>query len=329
MSALPTDVDDLAEHLIAGGRAVLARAITLSESTLPSDRRTARALLAAVWAKTGGALRIAVTGPPGVGKSTFIDSLGLRVVDDGAKVAVLAVDPSSPLGGGAILGDKTRMSRLSANAAAYIRPSPTSGAAGGVAVRTREAIAFAEAAGYGVVLVETVGAGQSEAAVAEMTDVFLLLMAPGGGDELQGVKRGVMELADLVLVNKCDGDFVGAARRTRTAYASALRLMRKRDADPEGFPAVLEMSAVEDQGIGDVWQKVQELDRFRREQGHRAARRRRQAARWVRDTIEEDVLSRLGSTGQAEIPESLGERIASGTLDPESAAAEALRLARS
>ena len=328
MSKLPGEVDVLSEKLIAGDRATLARAITLSESMRPSDRQKARALLAAVWAKTGGSLRIAVTGPPGVGKSTFIDSLGVRIVDDGATVAVLAVDPSSLLGGGAILGDKTRMSRLSANAAAYIRPSPASGAAGGVAVRTREAIAFAEAAGYGVVLVETVGAGQSEAAVAEMTDVFLLLVAPGGGDELQGVKRGVMELADFILINKCDGDLAGAARRTFAAYASALRLMRRRDADPEGFPVALEVSAAEDRGIEDVWQRVQELDRSRREQGHWAARRRRQAGRWVRDTIEEDVLSRLGAKGQAGIPESLGERIASGTLDPESAAVEALKLVR-
>ena len=328
MSTQPGDVQSFAGNLGAGDRATLARAITLSESTRPSDRRRARALLAAVWAKTGGALRIAVTGPPGVGKSTFIETLGLHMVKAGKRVAVLAVDPSSALGGGAILGDKTRMTRLAAEAAAYIRPSPASGAAGGVAVRTREAIALAEAAGYTVVLVETVGVGQSEAAVAGMTDVFLLLVAPGGGDELQGVKRGVMELADLVLVNKCDGDLAATARRTRAEYASALRLMRRREADPDGVPAVLEMSSMEDDGIADVWKRVLELDRWRCAGGHREARRRSQVAQWVRDAIEEEVLSTIGRPGRAGIPGPLAERIASGLLDPESAAAEALEHAR-
>ncbi len=318
----------LTEKLLAGNRAALARAITLSESTRQSDRTQARSLLAALWGKTGGALRIAVTGPPGVGKSTFIETLGLHITGSGRNVAVLAVDPSSPLGGGAILGDKTRMSRLVATSSAYIRPSPASGAPGGVARRTREAIAFAEAAGYGVVVIETVGAGQSESTVAGMTDIFLLLVAPGGGDELQGVKRGVMELADLVLVNKLDGGFAVAAQKTRAEYASALRLMRRRAADPEGYPAVLGVSALEDEGVGETWRRIVDLDHWRRAEGFWARRRRHQAASWVRDAIQEELLARMGPPGNSGFPDSLAERIASGLVDPESAAMEVLEYAR-
>ena len=328
MSEVNRDARSLAEKLIARNRAALARAITLSESSLPSDRAQARSLLAALWGNTGGALRIAVTGPPGVGKSTFIETLGLQITGSGKNVAVLAVDPSSPLGGGAILGDKTRMSRLASVSSAYIRPSPASGAMGGVARRTREAIAFAEAAGYGTVLIETVGTGQSETSVAGMTDVFLLLVAPGGGDELQGVKRGVMELADLVLVNKSDGGLAAAAQRTCAEYASALRLMRRRAADPDGYPVILGISALEDKGVSDVWRRILALDRWRRAEGFWAQRRRQQAAIWVRDAIQEELLSRMGPLGNAGIPESLAERIASGLVDPENAAMEVLERAR-
>ncbi len=318
----------LAEGLTAGDRAALARAITLSESTLSSDRERVRELLGRVWSETGGALRVAVTGPPGVGKSTFVEAFGLSCVRAGERVAVLAVDPSSPLGGGAILGDKTRMTHLASEPSAFIRPSPSSGAAGGVALRTREAIAFAEAAGHGVVLVETVGAGQGELEVGRMTDVFLLLVSPGSGDELQGVKRGVMELADMVLVTKSDGELAASAQRTRAEYASALRLLRRRPSDPEGVPVALQVSAQEGQGIDEVRERVLALHRWRDRSGFLIARRRAQAAEWVRDSIEEEVLSRIGPRDAGGIPEAMANRILSGSLDPENAALEALRAMR-
>jgi LAO/AO transport system kinase len=232
---LAPDIARLAEGVRGGDRRALSRAITLVESTRADHREAARALLDALRGR-GDALRLGLSGPPGVGKSTFIEGFGLRLIARGLRIAVLAVDPSSARSGGSILGDKTRMERLSRAPQAFIRPSPSGGALGGVARRTREASALCEAAGYDAILIETVGVGQSEIMVADMTDVFALLIAPGGGDELQGVKRGVMEIADLVVVNKADGELKKVANRTRADYEGALRLLRRRPHDPEGYP---------------------------------------------------------------------------------------------
>ncbi|MEM6308282.1 MAG: methylmalonyl Co-A mutase-associated GTPase MeaB, partial [Pseudomonadota bacterium] len=215
------------QQIIDGNRRALARAITLVESTHPTHRAQAQALIAGL-PQTGKALRVGLSGTPGVGKSTFIENFGMMLADQGLKIAVLAVDPSSARSGGSILGDKTRMDLLSRHKNAFIRPSPSQTHMGGVARRTREATTLCEAAGFDVVLIETVGVGQSETMVADMTDVFLLLMAPAGGDELQGVKRGIMEMADMILVNKADGDLKPAATRTCADYAGALRMLRKR-----------------------------------------------------------------------------------------------------
>jgi LAO/AO transport system kinase len=221
-----SEIDELAGRLAQGERRALARAITLAESTRADHRAATRALLQRLRPDSGRAIRIGLSGTPGVGKSTFIEAFGLMLVEQGLKVAVLAVDPSSARSGGSILGDKTRMEGLARSPNAFIRPSPARSELGGVARRTREAIRLAEAAGFDVVLVETVGVGQSEVMVAEMTDIFVLLLAPAGGDELQGVKRGIMEMADLIVINKADGDLKATATRTCADYAGALRLLR-------------------------------------------------------------------------------------------------------
>jgi LAO/AO transport system kinase len=229
----------------AGDRRALARAITLVESGRADHRAEALALLDALRTPGRQALRIGLSGTPGVGKSTFIEAFGLMLTAQGLRVAVLAVDPSSARSGGSILGDKTRMERLSRDPLAFIRPSPSQSLLGGVARRTREAVALCEAAGFDVVLIETVGVGQSETMVSELCDIFLLLLAPAGGDELQGVKRGIMEMADLILVNKADGDLRPAALRTVADYAGALQLMRHRPQDPTGFPKALQCRAMD------------------------------------------------------------------------------------
>jgi LAO/AO transport system kinase len=235
-------------------RRALARAITLVESTREEDRRQSEALLARVLPATGRAMRIGISGAPSVGKSTFIEAFGLHLTGQGKKVAVFAIDPSSRRSGGSILGDKTRMEKLSRDPGAYIRPSPAGTTLGGVARRTRECLLLAEAAGFDVVLVETVGVGQSETAVADMTDLFVLLAGPGGGDDLQGIKRGVMELADLLLVTKADGDLLPAARRAVADYHAALHLMRPKH---EGLSAkVMAVSALEGTGIADAWREI-------------------------------------------------------------------------
>jgi LAO/AO transport system kinase len=225
----------LAQEVLSGNRRAVARAITLVESTRPDHRATAATLLEHLARGARGDPH-RLSGTPGVGKSTFIESFGLMLADQGLRVAVLAVDPSSARTGGSILGDKTRMEQLSRHPNAFIRPSPSQTHLGGVARRTREAVALCEAAGFDVVLIETVGVGQSETVVAELSDVFLLLLAPAGGDELQGVKRGIMEVADILVINKADGDLKATATRTCADYAGALRLLRRRPQDPEGFP---------------------------------------------------------------------------------------------
>lgn len=319
------EVDELARRLATGERRALARAITLVESSRPDHRTAARALLARLHGTGQGAVRIGLSGAPGVGKSTFIEAFGMSLIAKGLKVAVLAVDPSSTRSGGSILGDKTRMERLSREPAAFIRPSPSQTALGGVARRTREAILLCEAAGYDVVLVETVGVGQSETMVAEMTDIFVLLLAPTGGDELQGVKRGIMEIADLILINKADGDLIPAAERTRADYAGALRLMRGRAQDPEGFPKTMPVSALEGAGLADVWDEITTLDQWRRAHGHHAASRRAQAVDWMRREVEAGLMTRLhADPAIAELWPRLQADVAAGALLPEEAARQVL-----
>ena len=287
------DIADLGKRILAGERRALARAITLVESGRADHRAQARQLIEDLRGHDRQALRIGLSGTPGVGKSTFIEGFGLMLTEQGLKVAVLAVDPSSARSGGSILGDKTRMERLSRERNAFIRPSPSQSHLGGVARRTREAADLCEAAGFDVVLIETVGVGQSETMVADMSDLFLLLLAPAGGDELQGVKRGIMETADLILINKADGDLKTTATRTCADYAGALRLLRKRPQDPEGFPKALTVSAVELTGMETAWTEMQQLTDWRRETGHFSARRAAQARHWFEAEVREGLLARL------------------------------------
>jgi LAO/AO transport system kinase len=283
----------LAAAVRAGDRRSLARAITLVESTRHDHRDEAAALLDELLPATGSAARVGISGAPGAGKSTFIEALGLHLVDAGHQVAVLAVDPSSTRAGGSILGDKTRMAQLSRSPGAFIRPSPSKGTLGGVARRTREALLVCEAAGFDVVLVETVGVGQSEVAVAGMVDVFLLLLAPGAGDELQGVKRGIVELADLVAVNKADGALADLARHTAADYGHALHLLRPRT---DGWSArVLSCSALEGTGIADVWAAIDEFMTLTGTSGARARRRGEQARDWMWSEVSETLVERLRS----------------------------------
>lgn len=282
MSLSPAD-EVLAEGVRRGERRALAKAITLLESTRRDDRVRADALLNALLPSTGKALRIGVSGVPGVGKSTFIEALGLLLIERGHRVAVLAVDPSSSLSGGSILGDKTRMERLSVQEHAYIRPSPSGGTLGGVAEKTREAMLVCEAAGFDIVIVETVGVGQSETAVAGMTDTFALLQLPNAGDDLQAIKRGVLELADVIVVNKADLD-VDAAGRARATITQGLRSFARHGRGDER-PPVLQISALKGDGIADFWDVVERIARERRAAGTFDERRRGQALDWMWDGV--------------------------------------------
>ncbi len=316
---------DFAAKILAGDRRALARAITLVESARADHRAQAAALLEALAPAGRQALRIGLSGTPGVGKSTFIESFGTMLIGQGLKVAVLAVDPSSARSGGSILGDKTRMERLSREPNAFIRPSPSQAHLGGVARRTREAVSLCEAAGFDVVLIETVGVGQSETLVAEMTDLFILLMAPAGGDELQGVKRGIMEMADMILVNKADGDLKPAAMRTVGDYAGALRLLRKRGQDPEGFPKALPVSALEEQGLIKAWEEMRTLADWRRDNGHFERRRAAQARHWFESEVREGLLARLHTDPEIRARmQALGAAVSAGEAAPATAAAEML-----
>lgn len=319
------DVHELAKAVRAGDRRALARAITLVESGRADHRAQALALIGAA----GGdrqALRLGLSGTPGVGKSSFIETFGLHLVGQGLRVAVLAVDPSSARTGGSILGDKTRMERLSRHPNAFIRPSPSRSELGGVARRTREAVALCEAAGFDVILIETVGVGQSETVVAELCDVFLLLLAPAGGDELQGVKRGIMEMADILLVNKADGPLLATANRTLADYAGALRLLRHRPQDPEGYPTALTVSALESRGLAEAWDAIRHLADWRRVNGHWQATRAEQARHWFDQEVRQGLLAALTREPALGLLQSLGDRVAAGQQSPEAAAAELLRL---
>jgi LAO/AO transport system kinase len=274
-----TGVDALVRGIVEGDRRSLARAITLVESTRADRAATGAAVLDGLLDRTGGAARLGISGAPGVGKSTFIEALGLHLIAEGHRVAVLAVDPSSTRSGGSILGDKTRMEGLVRAPDAFIRPSPSSGTLGGVARRTREAMLLCEAAGFDVVVVETVGVGQSETAVDDMVDTFCLLVSPGGGDQLQGIKRGIMELADLVVVTKADGDLAAAANHAASDHASAVHLLRRKS--PAWAPEVLLTSAIEGRGIAEVWAAVGRQRAALAEAGDLDRRRAGQATAWL------------------------------------------------
>ncbi|MEM7169669.1 MAG: methylmalonyl Co-A mutase-associated GTPase MeaB [Pseudomonadota bacterium] len=311
------------DNIFSGDRRALARAITLVESTRRDHRQAADALLEAALPESGKATRLGITGVPGAGKSTFIEAFGLALIDQGHRVAVLAVDPSSQRSGGSILGDKTRMERLSRNSRAFIRPSPTAGSIGGVARRTREALLLCEAAGFDVILVETVGVGQSETAVAELVDMFLLLLVPGGGDELQGLKKGIVELADLLLINKSDGALKDAARRAAAEYRGALQLLRP--ASPNWTPRVQLCSALEEQGIDEVWKTVTDFRDKMTESGEWSAKRAQQAKGWLWNEVSDSLLATLRREQQvAEQIPALERAVVGGKLAPSSAARQLL-----
>jgi LAO/AO transport system kinase len=280
-------VADVCAAIRDGDRRAIARTITLLESTRADRAERGQEILDALVSETGGALRLGITGPPGVGKSTFIEALGLLLIEKGHRVAVLAVDPSSPVTRGSILGDKTRMERLAQRDEAFIRPSPSGGTLGGVAQRTRECMLVCEAAGYDVVIVETVGIGQSEVAVAGMVDFFLVLLQPGSGDELQGIKKGVLELADGLIVNKADGEVRALADRTRHDYERAIALLRP--LSPTWRPRVLSASGLTGDGVDAVWQMVVAHRDALRATGEGEARRRDQTRAWMWSLVDEGL----------------------------------------
>ncbi len=319
-------IEELAQAVADGDRRALARAITLVESRRADHRARADALLERLLAVGQGrqAIRIGLSGTPGVGKSTFIETFGLMLTAQGLRVAVLAVDPSSARTGGSILGDKTRMEQLSRDTNAFIRPSPSQSHLGGVARRTREAVALCEGAGFDVVLIETVGVGQSETVVAELSDVFVLLLSPAGGDELQGVKRGIMEVADLIVVNKADGDLQSAAQRTRADYAGALRLLRRRPQDPDGFPKAMTVSALEGTGVADAWGEIRTLVAWRRENGHWTARRAEQARHWFLEDVRQGLLARLETPQARALLDTAARDVIAGRRAPGPAAQDVL-----
>jgi GTPase len=321
------DITALAHDLRAGNRAALARAITLVESRRADHQAAARDLVQALLPDTGKAFRVGITGSPGVGKSTTIDALGMYLIEHGHKVAVLAVDPSSARTGGSILGDKTRMARLSASDQAYIRPSPSSGTLGGVAAKTREAMLLCEAAGFDVVLVETVGIGQSETAVSEMTDFFLALMLPGAGDELQGIKKGLVELADMIAINKADGDNLKRANIAAGDYRSALHILTPRS--EHWHPPVETYSALTGAGIDRLWQTIVEHRTAMNASGEFAARRREQQVKWMWSMLEQRIMARLRSEPaiRAKVKKTETE-VADGRISPAVAAEQIAELLR-
>lgn len=318
-------LDDLIAGVRSGDRAMLARAITLVESTKAEHQARAQQLLQALLPATGGALRLGITGVPGVGKSTTIDELGMNLAGLGHKVAVLAVDPTSKRTGGSILGDKTRMARLSQEPKAFIRPSPTSGTLGGVTRKTRETMALCEAAGFDVIIVETVGVGQSEIAVADMVDFFLVLLLPGGGDDLQGIKKGIIEIADMIAINKADGDNIARAERAASEYRAALQILTP----PSSWsPPVLTISGRENKGLDKLWENILAHRTALTQSGEFAARRQRQAVAWMRDMLNDRIMASIQSNPRvsARLP-GLEEDVRAGRLLPTLAVDEIMTLA--
>ncbi|WNG26978.1 methylmalonyl Co-A mutase-associated GTPase MeaB [Cystobacter fuscus] len=316
----PLSADTYVEGVRSGDRAMLARAITLVESEHPRHAALAQEVLARLLPHTGGSRRVGISGVPGVGKSTFIDALGMHLVGEGRRVAVLAIDPSSTITGGSILGDKTRMARLSREPSAYIRPSPSSGTLGGVARKTRETLLLCEAAGFDVVLVETVGVGQSETVVTDLVDFYLVLMLAGAGDELQGIKRGILEVADMVAINKADGDNAPRATRAQAQYRAALHLMRA-GAEPE----VLTCSALEGTGIAALWSSLETHLGTRSASGELARRRRAQQVDWMWAMIQDGLRAALRAHPEvAALIPNLETEVREGLVTPTSAALRVL-----
>jgi LAO/AO transport system kinase len=308
-------VSDYVAGIPVGDRALLARAITLVESTNPDHGKIAQSVLQELLPKTGNAVRLGITGVPGVGKSTTIDQLGMNLIAEGRHVAVLAIDPTSKRTGGSILGDKTRMNALAQEPNAFIRPSPSSGTLGGVTKKTRETMALVEAAGFDVVIVETVGVGQSEVAVADMVDFFLVLLLAGGGDDLQGIKKGIIELADMIAINKADGDNITRAERAAQDYRGALQIFTPHGAT--WFPPVMTVSGRDNRGLEDLWAKVLEHRRIMMATGEFSKRRQAQAVEWMRDMLEDRLIGAL--KGNPRVAAELSDielRVSNGTLLP-------------
>jgi LAO/AO transport system kinase len=321
------DLARIAAAIRAGERAVLARAITLIESKRSDHQREARELVQELLPDTGKAVRVGITGAPGVGKSTTIDALGIWLTERGHRVAVLAVDPSSARTGGSILGDKTRMPRLAVSENAYIRPSPASGTLGGVAAKTREAMLLCEAAGFDVVLVETVGIGQSETAVCDMTDFFLALMLPGAGDELQGIKKGLVELADMIAINKADGDNIKRANLAAGEYRSALHILTPRSEHWQ--PPVLTYSALTGAGIETLWQKILDHRTAMNASGEFTTRRQGQQVKWMWSMLEQLTMARLRSDASVRAKvKRIETEVAGGRISPALAAEQVAEMLR-
>ncbi|MEZ5829272.1 MAG: methylmalonyl Co-A mutase-associated GTPase MeaB [Hyphomicrobiales bacterium] len=318
-------LDDLAKAIRSGDRVALGRAMTLVESAKPEDQLRTQQLLETLLPFTGKAIRVGISGPPGAGKSTVIDQLGLNLIAEGHKVAVLAVDPTSSRTGGSILGDKTRMGRLASESNAFIRPSPAGTSLGGVTKTTRETISLAEAAGFDVVLVETVGVGQSETAVSNMVDVFVVVAIPGAGDELQGIKRGLLELADIIAVNKADNDNVERANRAAMEYRTALHILAS--GHPTWSPVVVTMSARDNRGLDELWAKITERHASITKSGLLAERRSEQAATWMREIFEQRLLAAFkGGRRAARRYQEIEDKVRAGQMTPAAAADELSRL---
>ncbi len=320
-----TTPDEIIKGVRQCNRRILAKTITLMESLRPDHRQTARQVLDGLLPFAGKAIRIGITGVPGVGKSTFIESFGLQLIEKGHKVAVLAVDPSSTRSGGSILADKTRMEKLSHHPDAFVRPSPSGGTLGGVAARTREVILICEAAGFDVVLIETVGVGQSETAVAAMADFFLVLMLAGAGDEIQGIKKGVLELADALVINKADGDNIHRAEKAQKELQAAMHLLRP--ASMNWSPPVLTCSAAKNKGLDAVWETIVTHRKTLEKSGELAAKRRRQAVDWMWALVDEGLKERLYShpAVQSNLPR-IETAVAQGEIEAVLAAQKVLAL---
>ena len=318
-------IKELAKRVLLGDRRALSRAITLVESSRQDHRAEAMKLIQLLNSDKQQAMRIGLSGAPGVGKSTFIESFGMFLTGQDLSVAVLAVDPSSSYSGGSILGDKTRMEKLTREKRSFVRPSPSGTHLGGVARNTREAVRICEAAGFDIIIVETVGVGQSETIVSEVSDIFLLILSPAGGDELQGVKRGIMEMADVILVNKADGELKNQASQTCADFAGAARIFRKRIRDPEGYPKLLPVSATNQTGLVEAWDTISELITWRKEKGFFEEQRAAQASFWFEYDVRQGLLKILDEPEIEELVRETAENVREGLILPQVAAADLVK----